>query len=165
MEIIFVAGFILLVLFFVAQANPKKKVRTPKTTGIEHKKHEHLTTDNERKLFFALRKALSAKYLIHCQTSLIALVEPVEFRYKSKAWSKRVDFVITDTATKVIGVIELDDSTHKQKKRIERDKYVNNAFEDKHPLIRLPTKKFYEPKELAKTFEEKLGIENIFSKK
>ncbi len=161
MEIILLIGLITLVMFFFIKLQPKKKVIASKEIKIDHRKNEYLTTENERKLFYALRKALNDKYLIHCQTSLIALVEPCEYKYKSKAWSKRMDFVITDTATKVICIIELDDSTHKQKKRIERDKYVDSALKGNHPLIRFPTKKFYEPNELAKTIENRLCIKII----
>ena len=90
----------------------------------EHRKKEFLTTKNERKLFFALQKVLnSKKCMVHCQTSLIALVEPLED--KGRAWSKRMDFVITDTASKILAVIELDDSSHLRSDRQARDKYVN----------------------------------------
>jgi len=163
MEIIFVFLIIFIVIaFFLKNATTKKTSNKTINVGIAHDKKEYLTTENERKLFFALRKALDEKYLIHCQTSLIALVDPVEYKYKSKAWSRRMDYVITDTATKVLCVIELDDSTHKQQKRIERDMYVNDALKGHHTLIRLKTQKFYKPEELAELFEEKLNINNIF---
>ncbi len=116
---------------------------------IKHNKNEYLTTENERKFFYALKKAIGEDYLIHCQTSLIAIVEPIEYKDKSRAWSKRVDFVITDNKTKIIAVIELDDSSHNKANRIKRDKYVNNALEPHHPLIRFNTEKFYKPEKIA----------------
>ncbi len=67
-----------------------------------------LATENEKKFLLALQKALKDKYLIHCQTSLIAMVDPVNFKDKPRAYSKRMDFVITDTATKILAVIELE---------------------------------------------------------
>lgn len=163
MEIIFVLFIIFIVIaFFLKNAATNNTPKKTVNVGIAHDKKEYLTTENERKLFFALRKALDEKYLIHCQTSLIALVDPVEYKYKSKAWSRRMDYVITDTATKVICVIELDDSTHKQQKRIERDLYVNDALKGRHTLIRLETQKFYKPEELAELFDERLNIKNFF---
>ncbi|EJL6619206.1 DUF2726 domain-containing protein [Vibrio cholerae] len=49
----------------------------------------------------------------------------------------------------VLAVIELDDSTHNWKKRQERDRYVNDVLDGHHTLIRIQTKRFYEPSEIA----------------
>ncbi|EKF9771356.1 MULTISPECIES: DUF2726 domain-containing protein [Vibrio] len=116
---------------------------------IEHVKQTHLATENERKLYFALQKVLPSDYIIHSQVSLMALIKPVNFKHNSRTWAKRVDFVITDKATKVLAVIELDDSTHHWKKRQERDRYVNDVLDGHHTLIRIQTKRFYEPSEIA----------------
>lgn len=162
MEVLFLI-FILVVIFvfFIGKIKAKRQKPENKVKDeIVHRKVEYLATENERKLFYALRKSLNEKYLVHCQTSLIALVDPIEYKYKSKAWSKRMDFVITDTATKILCVIELDDASHKQKKRMKRDEYVNSALENNHVLIRLQTQNFYEPEKLAELFETKLGIKN-----
>ena len=166
MEIVFIALIAILVIVIFLRKNSVSKVSQNKSinSDILHKKREYLTTENEKKLFFALRKALGEKYLIHCQVSLIALVDPVEYKFKSKAWSKRMDFVITDTATKVVCVIELDDATHKREKRVVRDCYVNSALNGHHTLIRLATQSFYKPEELAQLFEEKIGIQSIYNK-
>ncbi|HAS6629936.1 DUF2726 domain-containing protein [Vibrio parahaemolyticus] len=128
---------------------------------IEHKKQSHLATENERKLYFALQKALPSEYIIHSQVSLMALVKPVNFKHNSRTWAKRMDFVITDKATKVLAVIELDDSTHNWKKRQERDQYVNEALEGHHKLVRFSTKRFYEPSEIAKVLERETEIKCI----
>ncbi len=126
---------------------------------VEHKKQSHLATENERKLYFALQKALPSDYIIHSQVSLMALVKPVNFKNNSRTWAKRMDFVITDKATKVLAVIELDDSTHNWKKRQERDQYVNEALEGHHKLVRFSTKRFYEPSEIARVLERETEIQ------
>ena len=100
--------------------------------------------------------------MIHSQVPLISLAKPVDYRHNSKSWAKRVDFVITDTATKVVAVIELDDSTHNQKKRVERDNYVNYALKGHHPLVRINTEKFYMPEKIAALLESEAGIKNQF---
>ena len=160
MDLLFLVLIVFIVLGFIfnkiTNKAPSKAIIPDEK--IVHKKQEYLTTENERKLFFALKKVFGDKYLIHCQTSLIALVDPIEFKYKSKAWSKRMDYVITDTATKVVCIIELDDSSHNHPKRIARDKYVNSALDGHHPLIRIKTQKFYNPEALIKVFEENLNI-------
>lgn len=159
--IIFVIGFIFF-LFTNKLTLSKKKATSTET--IKHKKQEYLATKNERKFLFALQKALKDKCLIHCQTSLIAIVEPVNFKDKSRAYSRRMDFVITDTATKILAVIELDDSSHNQPKRIKRDKYVNAALKPHHPLIRIPIDKFYSPEKIADILEKNANIKNEFNK-
>jgi len=143
------------------EASPPVKTRK-KVVLVDHKKKTHLTTDNERKLYFALQKALSTQYMIHCQVPLIVLAEP-PYQHRSKSWAKRLDFVITDTATKIIAVIELDDASHEKKDRVERDNYVNYALKGHHPLIRLPTEKFYAPEKIAEILAAQAGIANQFT--
>ena len=163
--IVFLAAAIALVLF-----SRKSKLR-PKHTdyakhtdlaSIRHKKRLFLTTSNERKFFFALKKVCGDNYLIHCQTSLIALVEPEEFEHRARAWSKRVDFVITDGKSKVLAVIELDDSSHNSKKRQQRDRYVEAALGPHHKLLRFNTQQFYHPEHLAERLSKEADIDLNF---
>jgi len=169
--ILVVLIFVLACMFVVFKKYQERAVketdvpikRQSKTILVDHKKEEYLATENERKLCFALQKALTDKYMIHSQVPLISLAKPVDYRHNSKSWAKRVDFVITDTATKVVAVIELDDSTHYQKKRVERDNYVNYALKGHHPLVRMNTEKFYMPEKIAALLESEAGIKNQFS--
>ncbi|MEZ9582635.1 DUF2726 domain-containing protein [Vibrio cyclitrophicus] len=103
---------------------------------VEHKRSEYLTSKNERNFYIALREVLPNDYMIHCQTSLMALIQPVEWKNNSRTWAKRMDFVVTDSTTKVICVIELDDRSHQRADRKKRDKYVNEALDGHHKLIR-----------------------------
>lgn len=136
--------------------------KSSKTFLVDHKKVEYLATENERKLCFALQKALTDRYMIHSQVPLISLVKPHDFKHNSKSWAKRVDFVITDKATKIVAVIELDDSTHNKNKRIERDNYVNHALKRHHPLIRIKIENFYAPEKIAALLDSEAGIKNKF---
>ena len=53
--------------------------------------------------------------------------------------------------------IELDDYTHNQQKRIERDKFINKLFEDVNiKLLRVPVQNFYNIKELKNKIIENL---------
>ena len=158
--LIFILACILIIFKNKIETQTKK---TSKTNLVDHKKLDYLATENERKLYFSLQKALTDKYIIHSQVALFALVKPLDYRHNSKSWAKRMDFVITDTATKVLAVIELDDSTHNQKKRIERDNYVNYALKGHHPLIRINTEKFYDPEKIATLLETEAGIKNHFT--
>ncbi|WP_244896835.1 DUF2726 domain-containing protein [Vibrio panuliri] len=137
--------------------NSKSKQKELSPT-VPHKKFEYLTTANERKFHTALRCCLPSHYSIHCQTSLMALVQPVERKNNSRTWAKRMDFVITDNDTKVIAVIELDDRSHNQENRQKRDEYVNGALCGHHKLIRFQTKRDYNSREIAAVLNQELNL-------
>jgi len=125
---------------------------------IKHRKKEHLATKNEQKLYYTLLNVLPDNYVIHCQVSLLALVEPEERKHLSKVWAKRMDYVITDASTKILAVIELDDSTHKRASRIKSDEYKNHALEGHHKLVRFATENYYDQESVARTIRESTGI-------
>lgn len=71
------------------------------------------------------------------------------YKHFNKISSKSVDFLICKKDRKngfeIICAIELDDPSHKQQKRIERDHFVNNAFKQASiELLRVPFKKSIE---------------------
>ena len=84
-----VVGFVLSVLTQLAKKKhesiePSHVGDEEKTPKVEHKKSEFLATNNEKKFYFALQRALTDKYVIHSQVSLMALVQPVEFKNNSR---------------------------------------------------------------------------------
>ncbi len=144
---------------FADEPLPFKPVE-PKNTDIPHRKSEYLTTENERRFYMALVSALPAGYCVHCQTALMALVQPVNRKDNSKTWAKRMDFVITDKYTKILAVIELDDRTHNWESRKKRDQYVNSVLEGRHKLIRFPSKRAYCPDEISVRLRSELNLPN-----
>lgn len=119
-----------------------------------HKASTHLATPNEQRFYLALKEATPSCYEIHCQVSLMALVQPVDWKNNSRTWAKRMDFVITDHQTKIVVVIELDDRTHNWKSRIKRDKYVNEVLSEHHRLVRFKSQRVYDAAEIR----EELGF-------
>ncbi len=126
--------------------------------NVPHKKSSFLTTRNERAFYLALNEALPSGYIVHCQTALMALVQPIERRNNSRTWAKRMDFVITDRETRIVAVIELDDRTHRRESRQKRDRYVNSALDGHHKLIRFQAKMTYRPCELKAVLENELNL-------
>ncbi|MGL1605092.1 DUF2726 domain-containing protein [Vibrio parahaemolyticus] len=124
-----------------------------KTNFVPHKKSTYLATKTERKFYKVLQELIPDEYVIHSQVSLMALVQPTNFKDNSRTWAKRMDYVITDRDTKVLAVIELDDSSHRQKKRQERDIYVNNALNEHHPLLRFEARSSYDKTHIATVLE------------
>jgi hypothetical protein len=54
--------------------------------------------------------------------------------------------------------IELDDYTHKQKKRIERDKFIDKLFKDINiKFIRIPVQSYYDKEILKNKIIENLN--------
>ncbi|HHY0466734.1 TPA: DUF2726 domain-containing protein [Vibrio parahaemolyticus] len=129
-----------------------------KTNSVPHKKSTYLATKAERRFYKVLQELLPDEYVIHSQVSLMALVQPTSFKDNSRTWAKRMDYVITDRDTKVLAVIELDDSSHRQKKRQERDIYVNNALKGHHPLLRFEAKSSYDKNHVATVIERETLI-------
>lgn len=90
-----------------------------------------LLTAREQREYQKLRfYAQQADVLICPKVRLLDLVTPKPGcrNYKallSKVMSKHVDFVICDHDMKVLGIIELDDTTHLRKDRMERDEFVD----------------------------------------
>jgi len=65
---------------------------------------------------------------------------------KGRAWwrkfvkisSKHVDFVVTNADFVIVAAIEVDDRSHEQKERVERDQFVDQVFHESGlPLIRV----------------------------
>ena len=126
---------------------------------IVHFKKEALVTANQLKLLNTLRKILGSDYMIHCQTSFIALVEPVEREQKSRARTKCTDFVISDLDTNILAVVQLEESNQTSFEAKLNDAYINAALAPHHPLIRVPHSRFYHPSHIKKLLEKHTEIE------
>ena len=71
--------------------------------------------------------------------------------------AKHLDFVLYDPTTfQILAAIELDDSSHRQQKRIDRDEFLNQAMEDAEiSLHRFQAKANYDVSKIA----EKIGLQ------
>ena len=93
-----------------------------------------LLTKREQKQYAYLKKIADEKKVLICpKVRLLDLVTPVHGvkNYKTlmrKVMSKHVDFVICTQEMHVLGIIELDDSTHLRQDRIERDEFVDTVL-------------------------------------
>lgn len=119
-----------------------------------------LLTNTEVPFFHLLRKMTKDYLVIFPHVALRDLVSVVVdqseyFTYYNKIDRKQVDFVLCDPETlKPVFAIELDDTSHKQQDRMERDKFVENVFEEANiPLVRVPVKNKYDVEELSNLFK------------
>ena len=121
-------------------------------------KKEYLLTQNELK-FYKLLKTITDKLnlTIFTQVSLYEIIKCKDYTNFNKIRSKSIDFVITEKNCKIKLCIELDDNTHNQTKRIERDNFINRLFDDINiKLLRIPVQNFYNLEELEQKIKESL---------
>lgn len=124
---------------------------------------ENLFSPAERSFLGVLDKALDNRYRVFGKVRLGDLVKPVKGLSSSKRFSglnkvnqKHVDFVIcsaTDLA--VLGVVELDDQSHKREDRAGSDVFVDHALNGAGiPIARFSAKQGYQIQEVRTKLQE-----------
>lgn len=114
------------------QPAPKKKSQSDDTYLPYHK--TYLLTKREYNFYNKL-KPIADKYDLQILAKirladLVSVDDDIDNKYFeayfSKIKSKHIDFAIADNM-KIVTLLELDDSTHKQTDRIERDEFVDSV--------------------------------------
>lgn len=122
-----------------------------------YNKKVSIMTDAEFEFFKVLEQVVQDKYYIVPQVVMSDLLEVKGFGfwkkpYRTKIDKKTIDFVLYNKQryTPYIA-IELDDSTHLQKKRIARDVFVNTVLEKSGiKLIRIQNSATYNLSDISK---------------
>lgn len=115
-------GFIFIVIVFRASKMPYVAC-------------EALLTKSELNFYKTLKRAVSHDDLIMMKVRMGDIITCSDIEWKAgwgpKISAKHIDFVVIDSKTTAVKYgIELDDSTHRTNRdRIERDKFVNKAFD------------------------------------
>ena len=124
-----------------------------------YEKKEYLLTKNELKFYKILKEITNNLNLeLFCQVSLYQIIKSKSYKEFNKIKSKSIDFVITEKNCKILLCIELDDKTHEQKKRIDRDNFINKIFEDnKIKLLRIKTQEYYNKEEIQEKIKNKIN--------
>lgn len=108
-------------------------------------------TGSELRFLPALQAAISGRAHVMVKVRLADLAHPVDPQHSS-AWhigfnhikAKHVDFVICDFSFCPLCVIELDDSSHFQFKRVQRDHMVDQVLQDIGlPIFHIHTRSNY----------------------
>ncbi len=136
---------------------------------FEYRRKDAVMTDAERECFHALVSEMGLDYYFFPQIHLDAIVQPTDARQdRFNAFrhinQKSVDFVACDKKEiRPLFAIELDDKSHNQRKRIERDKEVERILHGAGiPLIRIVNRGRFEPKELGTMVQK--GIDDYARK-
>ena len=162
--------FALIVLKLLAA---KSSAQPESSDSLGYRKKKTLFTAAERSFLGVLDQVIDPEeYRIFGKVRVADLIEPNPSQNRS-LWqrafnaisAKHFDYVICTTDTLIpICVIELDDKSHNQKKRQQRDQQLENACKEAGlPLIRVPAKSGYKPEEVKAMLAERFDIKTASS--
>lgn len=162
--IILIVIILILIFINIKQKNnisstlPIDESKTENNYSAQYIKKDYLLTATELKFYKLLKTITEELNLIICpQVPLYEIVRNKNFKDFNKIQSKSIDFVITEPNLKIKLCIELDDSSHYQNKRIQRDEFINKLFNDLDlKLIRIPVQNFYNLEDLKLKIKESL---------
>jgi hypothetical protein len=133
--------------------------------ALPYRLSNRLLTEGEKPFYRVLRTVVADSAII-CPKVNLADVFYVDTRsknaiaHRNRIKQKHVDFLLCspDSMQPVLGV-ELDDSSHKQAKRIERDEFVDEVFAAAGlPILHIPAKAGYNAQELAAALAPYIGL-------
>ena len=165
-KVLVAAVILVLVVIAVKVFEEFTRSRKPR---FEYRRNDGVMTNAERECYHALVSEMGPDYYFFPQMHLDAIVQPTEIR-KDRFYAfrhinqKSVDFVACDKKQlRPLFVIELDDKTHNQPKRVERDREVERILHVAGiPLIRIENRGRFEPKELAAVVKK--GMADFYAK-
>jgi very-short-patch-repair endonuclease len=133
------------------------------STRLPYVARPALVTKSELRFYKSLQKAVQDDFEIFGMVRIADLlrVEPDaqnKRKWLNKILAKHIDFVLCDPGSLQPRVcIELDDPSHNRPDRIERDIFVNQAFDSAGlPLLRIPTQPSYRAREIRELIEDVL---------
>lgn len=161
--------FVALIFFkkLAAQSNDS----SDNTLGYRQK--ETLFTEAERSFLGVLDQCIDPQqHRIFGKVRVADIVEPNPTKNRSdwsrafsKIKAKHFDYVICTADTlKPVCAIELDDKSHSQKKRQQRDQLLESVCQDANlPLIRVPAKRSYKLEEVKAVLSKRFGQTQVSS--
>ena len=137
------------------------KLKGRKAGNAFYEAKGNVLTPAELKFLAVLDQVIGSHYRIMAQVRLADILKVksgLDNSTRSSAFNrikaKHLDFVACDPSDMSVKfAIELDDSSHKQTKRMERDAFLNDAMMKAGiPLHRFAVKRDYDPKEVYDKF-------------
>lgn len=140
--LIVIAAIVAVIAALVARRSSPERAR--EKHPYTYARRDYIMTAHEATLFRRLETIVRGRYYVFPQVHLSSLLD---HRVKGQDWRaalstiqrKSVDFVLVDmTSLKTAYVVELDDTTHDQSDRQQRDEMVAPLLLDADmPLVRL----------------------------
>jgi len=143
---IIISIIVVIIIFFLVKMLFKRKEHTQIRSAF--RTTERVMNESEQELFANLQKTLGGEYTILSNARLEDFVEINEQEVmdnekmadlRNRIKSHHADFLICDrSSTKPLLAVELDDKSHYDAERQERDKYIDDLYK----TIDLPIKHF-----------------------
>ena len=152
---------LILVIVCIGVVAVLTKLKGRKAGNAFYEAKGNLLTPAELKFLAVLDQVLGSHYRIMAQVRLADVLKVksgLDNSTRSSAFNrikaKHLDFVACDPSNMSVKfAIELDDSSHKQSKRMERDVFLNDAMQSAGiPLHRFAVKREYDPREVYDKF-------------
>jgi len=131
--------------------------------NLPYRKKDYLLTAAERSFYEVLCSVLDGQLLVFTKVRLADLVYMPKGTANRQAHfnriqSKHVDFVLcTRDKLSPVLVIELDDASHEEEARRDRDTFVDAALTAAGlPILHIPAQRSYVPAELVAAIQQKL---------
>ncbi len=158
-----VAATIVIVLILLGLTDRAERPTSPARTGwLPYRKRDWLFSVAERSFYDVLERAAGKDFRVFAKVRLGDLVwMPSRTRSREYHWrrisQKHVDFLLCDLRN--VGpvlVIELDDASHRQFDRQERDRFVDSIMESIGlPIWHVPVKSGYVLADVAQEIRER----------
>lgn len=134
------------------------------SSNLPFKKKNYLFTKAERSFYHVLKPiAEELNFTLFAKVRLSDLIYTTangnkKMTYFNKIKAKHIDYVLCDkTNIEPILAIELDDSSHNNSQRIDRDIFVNNALKAANlPILHINVRPGYNPNEIKASIMEKI---------
>ena len=158
--------FFPILIILILAAVRKGVLRRGSAGKPSDERNDRLISPTEPSFLGMLEQVLGKEYRIIGKVRIADIIRPQEGFSQSARTSalnritpKYLDFAVCDPRTmQVVGVIELDDSSHDETSRQRRDKLVDAALSSAGiPLVRIPVQRAYTPAEI------RLRISGLFA--
>lgn len=146
------------ILFLLIIAVVLKTILRGGSAGYpSYERNDRLFSPAERSFLGVLEQILGKEYRIIGKVRMADIIRPGKGLSASartsalnRITSKHFDFAVCDPKTlQIVGVIELDDSSHDRADRRRRDEFVDAALASAGvPLARIPAQRAYTPAEI-----------------
>ena len=156
---------VLFVVLAVVAAKLKSHVQQP--PNYPYKKNQVLFSPAERSFLGVLEQAVGADYRIFGKVRAADVVTVKSMSDRS-AWqrafnrisAKHFDFVLcSKDDLAIVAAIELDDKSHQQRKRQERDEFILGLCKAVElPLVQVPAQRTYSVQEVRAQVTSALGV-------
>ena len=164
------SNLIILILILVAVAialSLLKKKAGKGPLNFPYQSKDVLCSPAERSFLGVLDNIVGKNYKIFAKVRLADIVE-VQKGLSTSAWQsafnrisgKHLDFIVCSANDlSIIGAMELDDKTHRSKRRQERDQFLDKTLETAGvPILRIKAQSTYSIKEISSSLDSAFNI-------